>query len=390
MPLALLSVAMICAMICAMVCAMPCAVRADRVDDLIRGLNSADVAKRADAAQALAKEKSRRAIPALIKAMGDSVESVRSQALRAAADTIAVSRPDLNLATAALRDPNAFRRAGAAELLGIFPDKRNVKALTRATHDLNAQVRAAAGGALGQIGDPDSAVSLRILLSDKSSIVRSKAVVALGIMRDRACVKQLVALLHDKDRSIQVNCAVALARIGDQGVVPDLISMANSPKSGGPFGMRFYAAYALGALGDRRAIPVLIQGLQDKDKFVRSSAAQAFGQLHESSALPTANKGRWLIDKNELVRWCAAQALGTIGDRRAVKPLIAGLKRQERRCTGAVRKGARQDLRSMAAVKPLIAAFGDDDEAIPKLRFWLWENWRYKCVAGCSRSLKTQ
>ena len=126
-----------------LICASPCVSWADRVDDLILALKSNDVARRADAAQALAKQKSRRAIPALLVAMGDSVESVRLQALRAAADTIAVYRDDLAMAASTLTDTNANRRAGAAQLLGIFPDKRNVKALTRATHDLNAQVRAA-------------------------------------------------------------------------------------------------------------------------------------------------------------------------------------------------------------------------------------------------------
>ena len=92
-------------------------------------------------------------MPALIMAMGDSVEGVRLQALRAAADTIAENRPDLSLAAAALTNTNANRRAAAAQLLGIFPDQRYVNVLVRATHDLNAQVRAAAGESLGQIGD---------------------------------------------------------------------------------------------------------------------------------------------------------------------------------------------------------------------------------------------
>ena len=62
--------------------------RADRVDELTRALRAQDVAVRADAAEALAHLHSRRAVPALLAALGDPVASVRGQALRALASTL--------------------------------------------------------------------------------------------------------------------------------------------------------------------------------------------------------------------------------------------------------------------------------------------------------------
>src|SRR5579859_328157 len=85
--------------------------RADSVSDAIAALKSKDVAKRSDAAQSLAKQKSSKAMPALIIALGDPVETVRKQALRACAATIGANRSDLKYAVTALADSNAERRA---------------------------------------------------------------------------------------------------------------------------------------------------------------------------------------------------------------------------------------------------------------------------------------
>src|SRR5579862_8081950 len=65
-----------------------CTARADRVDDLIHALSSPSVSTRDDAAQTLARVKSRRAVPGLIHALGDPVEAVRGQAIRALAATL--------------------------------------------------------------------------------------------------------------------------------------------------------------------------------------------------------------------------------------------------------------------------------------------------------------
>ncbi|MFM1841382.1 MAG: Phycocyanobilin lyase alpha subunit [Cyanobacteriota bacterium] len=57
-----------------------------------------------------------------------------------------------------------------------------------------------------------------------------------------------------------------------------------SPDGGYP--LRRNAAKALGKLGDRQAIPALIQALDCEDYYVRESAAQALEQLRDPAAIP--------------------------------------------------------------------------------------------------------
>ena len=79
------------------------------------------------------------------------------------------------------------------------------------------------------------------------------------------------------------------------------------------------AAWALGELGDDRALEPLIAALKDENGRVRSSAAFALGKLGDPRGL------RALIavlkDEEEGVRFHAALALGKLGDARAIEPL---------------------------------------------------------------------
>ncbi len=305
------------------------AVRADHVDDLIKQLSSPHVSLRSDAAEALVREKSKRAIPALITASGDAEESVRGQAVRALASTLdskdANTLPPL---LAALQDKsNGYRRAGAATLLGIMGDKRAANGLAVATKDANPLVRSAATEALGTIGDPRAGDALRPLLSDPNPRVRLKAAAALGRVRDKASVTPLLALLRDSRHDVQSAAAVSLAAIGDKSAVPTLLKIAQGTDTQ-PFGLRFYAAYALGALGDKSAAPMLIAGLKDQDKFLRRQAANALGMLRDARGVEPLTR-MLHTDSFVLARWNAAQALGNIARQAGGWRVVQGLERPE-------------------------------------------------------------
>ena len=286
------------------------AVRADRVDDLIKQLGSPHVSLRSDAAEALVREKSKKAIPALITASGDAEESVRGQAVRALASTL--DRKDANtlppLLTALQDKSNGYRRAGAATLLGIIGDKGAANGLAAATKDVNPAVRSAATEALGIIGDLRAGDALRPLLSDPNPRVRLKAAAALGRVRDKASVVPLLALLRDTRHDVQSAAAVSLAAIGDKSAVPTLLKIAQG-KAVEPFGLRFYAAYALGALGDKSAAPLLIAGLKDQDKFLRGQAANALGLLRDSRGVEPLTR-MLHTDSFVLARWERGAGVG--------------------------------------------------------------------------------
>ena len=88
--------------------------------------------------------------------------------------------------------------------------------------------------------------------------------------------------------------------------------------------IRRYLAMVLGNLGDRRATPLLIDGLQhDTDVENRLYALMALGELRDPAAVPAIeNAAR---DQERDLRKTAYYALGAIGDPRAVPALVAGL-----------------------------------------------------------------
>jgi len=80
---------------------------------------------------------------------------------------------------------------------------------------------------------------------------------------------------------------------------------------------------ALGETGHRRALPVLMELLEDEDVTVRGQAAIALGNIGDDSSAPALIEA--LEDEYDYVRECATVALGNIGDARAIPSLIKAL-----------------------------------------------------------------
>jgi HEAT repeat protein len=119
--------------------------------------------------------------------------------------------------------------------------------------------------------------------------------------------------------------------------------------------VRQAAASALGQIRDARAVEPLIAALKDQDRAVRRAAAGALVQIGARAVEPLIAA---LRDDYWAVRRAAAEALGQIGDAPAVEPLIAALKDS----AGAVRRAAAEALGQIGdapAVEPLIAALMD-------------------------------
>lgn len=89
--------------------------------------------------------------------------------------------------------------------------------------------------------------------------------------------------------------------------------------------VRNWAAKALGQIGEVRAIQPLVQAAGDQERRIQESAITALGGMGKPAVdlliqiLQNANY-------SAPARGCAADALGTVGDARAVQPLIETLK----------------------------------------------------------------
>ncbi len=120
--------------------------------------------------------------------------------------------------------------------------------------------------------------------------------------------------------------------------------------------VRRLAAEVLGQIGDDRAVEPLITALNHSYGWVRDNAARALGQIGDERAVePLINA---LNDSDHWVRRLAAEVLGQIGDERAVEPLITALNHSY----GWVRDNAARALGEIGddrAVEPLINALND-------------------------------
>ena len=127
------------------------------------------------------------------------------------------------------------------------------------------------------------------------------------------------------------------------------------------------AAWALGALRNRNAAPLLARTLRDTEAPVRRSGAWALGALDSSEAVPALVDA--LKDTDAGVREQVAWALGAIHDRRAVDGLIgalgdsvAGVRRQAAWALGA--------LGDNRAVSALTRCLKDPDAGVRKQAAW--------------------
>ena len=185
-------------------------------------------------------------------------------------------------------------------------------------------------------------------LEDTDPVVRARAACALGEMEHRAeaAIPALLQLLGDATRlpwdvceedasrrnenrwnvnaftSPGKKAAAALTEIGRAAVQPLLGILKHQQAHA-----RRNAAWALGALDDRRAVEPLIAILNDTDADVREQTAWALGAIGDPRAIDGLSKA--LRDEDPDVREQTAWALGAIGDRRATDALLAALKDED-------------------------------------------------------------
>ena len=133
-------------------------------------------------------------------------------------------------------------------------------------------------------------------------------------------------------------------------LVEQVVSVYRSSKDDDPR-VRQYLTLVLGKLGDRRAVPVLVDALHDPVVETRIYALVALSELHDPSSVPAVMAAA--KDEEKDVRKTAVYALGQLGDRRAIPLLEESL------------NDSTADIRFNAALA--LAHFGDD-KAQPALR----------------------
>ncbi len=115
---------------------------------------------------------------------------------------------------------------------------------------------------------------------------------ASGLQDDQSLtVDQAIAHLQGEDLGLRVYAAWWLGRFRVDApeavdvLIAALTDEADRTMAGG-YPLRRNAARALGKLGDRRAVPALIQALECSDFYVREAAAQSLEMLGDRACIP--------------------------------------------------------------------------------------------------------
>jgi HEAT repeat protein len=139
----------------------------------------------------------------------------------------------------------------------------------------SAEIRSTAAHALGQMGALSAVEPLLGALEDSDCWVRISAIRSLGHLRSHEAVPALSRVLgSENDTGVLINAIRAIVSIGDRAAVPALIEISigdrtsvsipiNTPEPSYAE-VRHVAVWALGELGDERAIPALKALLNDK------------------------------------------------------------------------------------------------------------------------------
>lgn len=173
-------------------------------------------------------------------------------------------------------DSNADFRNGAMEILVAF-GKESVPYLTKLLQDANEEVRNFACVMLGDIGNREAVSPLIRALSDKDANVSHSAAEALGKIGDRSALFPLIELLKG-DFWVQYSAITAIGAMRDYRAVPHLLQMLDNEM------LAIAVIDALGQIGDPRALHPLGKILPTLDAAVAGEAAKALMAIYRSAA----------------------------------------------------------------------------------------------------------
>ncbi len=338
-----------------------------------------------------------RGVAPLVAAVAD--ERLRGSALAALRAGGATSVQALE---AMLADPDEARRELAAALLGEVsdPDGCSVAALKAALGDPAPAVRAAAALALGHAGYPPdrggcapgtrlrgrhpacrpgtrgectiAAESVAALLADPSEEVRTaagEALSRLAVLAGPATLLDRAApLLAAPDAGQRRTAVLLLGRLGDlddpasEAARTAAARLAFALKDA-DVAVRQAAAAALGRLGRREGVDLLLLALADEAPEVRIEAAGALGHLRSPAAVDAL--ALLVRDDDPWVRAAAIRALGAVGAPAAFPVVAAALQADEPPVVLAA-IGAAVAVGGDAAVPHLLPLLGSPEPEIVK------------------------
>jgi len=232
---------------------------------------------------------------------------------------------------------SSYVQETAVYALGLMKDKRAADELLQAVNESSGlPVRLGALTALGELGDHRATEPLLQIVGGRDQGAKLTAAQALVNMGKPRPMPQLFVLLKDEDHLTEQAAAYALGQIGvadkDETVIAPLIL-----KLGSQYVVREVAArylfqmarkYKLAEVEDPALVDLLITNLKSQDRRVAAAAAYLLGSMRVRRAVPAlveaawSDQRGWRQNTDEDVSKSAGTALYFIKDPAAVDSLI--------------------------------------------------------------------
>ena len=130
-------------------------------------------------------------------------------------------------------------------------------------------------------------------------------------LRSKDFVNDLVKVYQTsraEDPRVRRYLALTMGHLGDSRAVPALVEGLNDTD----IDNQIYNMWAIGSIGDPSAVPDVVKKLEAQDPAIRRTAAYVLGALKDPRAIHDLNIA--LNDSSEDVRWNAAIALAQLND----------------------------------------------------------------------------
>ena len=228
--------------------------------------------------------------------------------------------PVLPLLAAASHHTNPVVRQRVIEVFGLIGGTNEVAAILTALSDPVDNVQLAAVNALRQLRQYTEPERLTGMLMHADAHVRAAAARYFGDLGDRHFANHIAMLLLDENRFVRSAAIEALEKFGDRtAILPLLEVLARQTPGGESTGARQVAGRGV-IVGASRSLPPLLSGLELLAQ--KAEAIKILGDFRANEAVvPIIENGLQVQDAQLLA--VSAFALGQIGDRRALGPLIA-------------------------------------------------------------------
>lgn len=233
-------------------------------------------------------------------------------------ETAATEEQIFETLVAALDDEDSRVGLTAIRAMGLTRDSAFVEPLIGALQTGGGGKATAAAGALGRILDAAAVEPLIEAAAHPYEGAREEAITALGRIGDPRARDVLIAALDDDDEVVRQAACCALGSLWDGRRVPELVAVLERTTH---LGVALAAASAIARLDGARAVEALEKALtDDRDlSFARATVAKSLAALGHTGV----DKLVRLLESDEpMVVLYAASGLATVGDLRALEPLM--------------------------------------------------------------------